>query len=153
MSSSVCETYETRRSVEHTVSRAFLTAHLLTASVELAETAIQAGLASWDSNNGSEEDLFQAVLVAAVGSKVGGTPSSETPDSTGLFLPGELRSVLDLSLQLRRCFVLRILAGLSVQMCARLLGLHPRHVRRYTCEALQCLPSGVKRSAFATELA
>ena len=149
----MCGTCAATRSVENTVSRALLTAYLLTASVEQAETAVEAALASWDGDNGSEEGLFQAVLSAAVRSQVGGTTSLEKPDSARVFLPSELRTVLDLSWQLRRCFVLRMLVGLSVQMSARLLDLHPRHVRRYTCEALQRLASRVKVSVFAAELA
>jgi hypothetical protein len=140
--------YEVNRSVEHTISKAFLTAHLLTGSIEQAESAVTDALASWDKDKDSLADLFQAVLDAAVRRQDSGPPSSKGPDAAGSLLPSELQTVLALSLELRRCFVLRMLAGLSVAMCARLLQLHPRRVKQYTCAALKCLPSG-ERSPFA----
>jgi len=142
-------TYEVDRSVEHTISKAFLTAHLLTASVEQAERAVTDALASWDRNKESLEDLFQAVLDAAVRRQDSGAPGSTEPDSGGSLLPTELQTVLALSLELRRCFVLRMLAGLSVAMCARLLQLNPRRVKQYTCAALKRLPSCGERFPYA----
>ena len=137
------------RSVEHTINKAFLTAHLLTGSIAQAESAVTDALASWDKDKDSLADLFQAVLDAAVRRQDSGAPGSTEPDSGGSLLPTELQTVLALSLELRRCFVLRMLAGLSVAMCARLLQLNPRRVKQYTCAALKRLPSCGERFPYA----
>jgi hypothetical protein len=137
------------RSVEHTINKAFLTAHLLTGSIAQAENAVTDALASWDRDKASLEDLFRAVLDGAVRRQDSGAPSSKEPESAGWRLPSELQTVLALPLELRRCFVLRMLAGLSVAMCARLLQLHPRRVKQYTCAALKCLLSPGERSPLA----
>src|SRR5439155_3749748 len=44
------------------IDRAFLTAHLLTASIEQAEGATLEGIRSWNLDEESEETLFQNVL-------------------------------------------------------------------------------------------
>jgi hypothetical protein len=56
-----------------------------------------------------------------------------------LLLTPELRAVLNLPGDLRRCFVLRILAGFSGQACGLLLRLSVRKVDEYTCLALHRL--------------
>ncbi len=53
-----------------------------------------------------------------------------------------LRGVLNLSLPLRRCFVLRMLTGLPRQVCARMLNLNPMQVDRYACAAAVTLAGG-----------
>jgi DNA-directed RNA polymerase specialized sigma24 family protein len=65
----------------------------------------------------------------------------EPPVRTGarLWLPEELRAVLTLAPPIRRCFVLRSLAGMSAQACARLLGLLPNQVDEYAGAAHRCL--------------
>ena len=50
-----------------------------------------------------------------------------------------LRAVLMLAPPIRRCFVLRNLAGMSAQACARLLDLLPNQVDEYAGTAHQCL--------------
>jgi DNA-directed RNA polymerase specialized sigma24 family protein len=124
--------------IEHTVNKAFLTAHLLTGSAEHAESAVMEALHSWEEEDG-EEALFHGVISAAARGETT-TEDQNEPDSSGSFLRSELRAVLSLPPQLRRCFVLHILAGLSRQACARLLNLQTRQVDRYTCAALRRLP-------------
>ena len=84
--------------------------------------------------------LFQNVLDAAARAQV--EPSTDNPDPSASYLPNELKAVLRLAPQLRRCFVLRILAGLPAKACARLLCLHSEMVEQYTCDALRCLANG-----------
>lgn len=128
-------------SIEYTIGMAFRAAHLLTASVHQAESAVLRAIGSFDPDGDSEETFFQSVMHAAVqGAVEARLPlASNQSASTGLFVPAELQSVLDLSQDLRRCFVLRILVGMSRQACARLLGLNLRSVDQHTCVALQCL--------------
>lgn len=121
--------------LEHTISRAFRAAHLLTGSEEQSEIAVARALDSWDPDDNDEEGLFQLALTAALHG-----PVPNLPEPAGSALPAELRAVLRLPLQLRRCFVLRTLAGLSGEVCARLLDLRIQKVYDYACAALQQLP-------------
>jgi DNA-directed RNA polymerase specialized sigma24 family protein len=129
------ETWEAERRIDGTTSRAFLAAHLLTGSAEQAESAVMEAVDSWDPDDDSEEALFERVLNIALRG-----PISDAPDSPASFLPPELQAVLRLSPQLRRCFVLRILAGLSRQVSARLLRVDCRRVDQYTSAAIKVLP-------------
>jgi DNA-directed RNA polymerase specialized sigma24 family protein len=122
------------------VDRALLTAHLLTGSFQQAEEATLDAIDSWRPDHQPEEALFQTVLNAAARAEV--EPNPNSLDSSTSYLPNELQAVLRLAPQLRRCFVLRILAGLPAQACARLLSLHSDLVERYTCDALQSLARG-----------
>jgi DNA-directed RNA polymerase specialized sigma24 family protein len=135
------EMCETQRRIKQTIGRAFLAAHLLTANTGQAERSVVEAMESWDPDDNSDEVLFQQVLRSVLQANVEGVPSSSNdPDSPDSLLPIELKAVLLLPPQLRHCFVLRMLVGLSRQTCARLLHLHSREVDRYTREALQRLP-------------
>ena len=126
---------EAQTGLEYTISRAFRAAHLLTGSEEQAEIAVTRALDSWDPDDNDEEVLFQLALNAALHG-----PVPNLPEPAGSALPVELRAVLRLPLQLRRCFVPRTLAGLSGEVCARLLDLSIQKVYDYTCAALRQLP-------------
>jgi DNA-directed RNA polymerase specialized sigma24 family protein len=118
------------------LDQAFLTAHLLTGSSQQAEEATLHAIDSWRPGEEPEGVLFQNVLDAALRAPVESNPADS-------YLPNELKKVLRLAPQLRRCFVLRILAGLPAKACARLLGLHSDAVDRYTCEALRSLARAI----------
>ena len=119
------------------VARSFRTAYLLTNSAEDAESAVLAGIESWNPDGESDEALFHKVMCAAARRR----HQWEPPVRTGarLWLPEELRAVLTLAPPIRRCFVLRSLAGMSAQACARLLGLLPNQVDEYAGAAHRCL--------------
>lgn len=128
--------------IEQTISRAFLAAHLLTASTEQAESATMEAIDSWDPDEEPEEMLFQSVVGAAARSSIKPAPSiSNKSGVAGSYLPVELQAVLGLAPHLRRCFVLRILIGLPPQVCSRLLHLDSHSVDRFVCAALECLGS------------
>ena len=135
MDDAIATTPKTGQGILRLLDRALLTAHLLTGSLQQAEKAALDAVDSWNPGEEPEEVLFQNVLDAAARA-----PSN--PDSSSSHLPDELKAVLRLTPQLRRCFVLRILAGLPEQACARLLCLHSDLVETYTCDALQCLARG-----------
>ena len=116
------------------IRRAFLTAHLLTGNADQAESLTMTAIESWNPEEESEQALFQDVLETAVRA-----PVQFKPDAASPYLPAELRAVLRLAPQLRRCYVLRILVQLPSQACARLLNLPSDAVDRYTCAALWCL--------------
>jgi DNA-directed RNA polymerase specialized sigma24 family protein len=140
MDNAIVTPSKTGQGIPRLLDRALLTAHLLTGSLQQAEKAALDAVDSWDPGEEPEEVLFQNVLDAAAQAQVQPNPSN--PDSSGSHLPDELKAVLRLAPQLRRCFVLRILAGLPAQACARLLCLHSDMVETYTCDALQCLARG-----------
>ena len=66
-------------------------------------------------------------------------PKSGNADASSSYLPDELKTVLRLAPHLRGCFILRVLAGLPKEKCARLLGLNSDLIDRYTGEALRRL--------------
>ena len=119
------------------VARSFRTAYLLTNSAEEAESAVLAGIESWNPDGESDEALFDKVMCAAVRRRHRWEPPVRT--GTRVWLPEELRAVLTLAPPIRRCFVLRNLAGMSAQVCARLLDLLPNQVDEYAGAAHRCL--------------
>ena len=127
------------RSNEYLVRRAFLMAYLLTGSSRQAECAALEAIDSWNPEQGAEV-LFHNALAAAARTQIKQASStSNEPDVAGLYLPAELQAVLKLAPRIRRCFVLRILVGLSPRVCAHLLKVHSRRVDRDTCAALHSL--------------
>jgi hypothetical protein len=119
------------------VARCFRTAYLLTNSAEEAESAVLAGIDSWNPDGESDEALFDKVMCDATRRHHRWEPPVRT--GTRVWLPEELRVVLTLAPPIRRCFVLRNLAGMSAQACARLLGLLPNQVDEYAGAAHRCL--------------
>ena len=119
------------------VARCFHTAYLLTNSAEEAESAVIAGVESWNPCCESDEALFQKVMCAAARRRNQWEPPVR--NHAGMWLPEELRAVLTLAPPIRRCFVLRNLAGMPAQVCARLLDLLPNQVDEYAGAAHRCL--------------
>jgi hypothetical protein len=130
-------TTQAQQGIVRLVDRALLTAHLLTGNLQQAEKATLDAIESWNPGEEPEQVLFENVLNAAA--RVQAEPRPNNIDSSGSYLPNDLIAVFRLAPQLRRCFVLRILVGLPVKVCARLLHLQAGQVDEYTCAALQCL--------------
>ena len=107
----------------------FLTAVLITGAIESAEAAVQ------DSVNlvGDLDPDSRAALTAVAAIAVTQTASFDT--EARLLLPEELRSVADLPRDLRICFVLRRLAGLTAREAAELIGMRPSEIDRRACNA------------------
>src|SRR5438552_12419074 len=99
------------------VDMAFRTALLLTGATRTAEEAVIHGIASC-------EDLsHRALLMETVRSAIGRrTKPADGPYDVDS-LPTELRRLFNLQPLLRECFVLRILVGLSPNVCAELLDI------------------------------
>jgi len=125
---------EFERAFEDPIGRAFLMAHLLTGNIEQAERATMEAIDLWNPGDDTEATLLLKVLDAAARAEI-----KYAPGRPGYDLPGELQAVFRLEPQPRRCFVLRVLAGLPLEACARLLHLDSRRLERYTCAAFQCL--------------
>jgi DNA-directed RNA polymerase specialized sigma24 family protein len=140
MTAMCAENREGRNATDHAISRAFLTAHLLTANQRQAEGAVLEAIQHSDLEEDTEEAFLQRVACAAIQAEGEYSSSADQPVPAEWLVPVELQAVLDLSPRLRRCFVLRTLVGLSRQVCARLLHLNILAVDQYTCEALEYLP-------------
>lgn len=128
--------------LHHMVGKAFLTALLLTGSVERAEAAICEGNQQISPDSTFGDALFREAVNAAL------KPQSETSkqppeelERASSILPFELRRVLHLPPALRHCFVLRFLVGLPREACARLLHLEIRQVDERARTAMLELPT------------
>ena len=122
----------------YVLSRAFRTAHLLTADVRQAETAVLDAIDRFDPSRDPAEMLLMHTMRAAIRDPA--EPSTHqpvaSPEAPETFVPTEMRAVLGLSRDLRRCYVMRILAGVSQEASASLLRLSTRTIDEYTCAAL-----------------
>ena len=113
---------------------AFRTALLLAGATKTAEAAVLDGI-------GACEDLsHRSLLIESVRSAIRRrTKSADTADALEL-LPPELRRLFMLQPLSRDCFVLRILAGLSPDVCAELLDVSITELEDAVCAALNQLP-------------
>lgn len=136
---------EDTRTIQHGIAAAFRIAHLLTADSGRAESATLQGIESWDPAE-PYAALFTKVLTAATRASEWSAPALSPSSSTCSYLPVEMQRVVMLPRTLRHSFVLRILAGLPADDCARMLHLCPGEVEVYVCAALQHLQAQETRS-------
>jgi hypothetical protein len=120
--------------IPSTLDMAFRTALLLAGNTKTAEGAVMDGI-------GACEDLsHRGLLIEAVRSTIRRrTKSADAPDALEL-LPPELRRLLILQPLSRDCFVLRILVGLSPEVCAELLDVSITEFEEAVYAALNQLP-------------
>ena len=113
---------------------AFRTALLLVGATRTAEAAVTHGIVAC-------EDLsHRGLLIEAVRYAIRRrTRPADGPYEVEL-LPRELRRLFMLRPLLRECFVLRILVGLSPEMCAELLDISIREFEEAVYAALTQLP-------------
>ena len=113
---------------------AYRTALLLVGNTKTAETAVMDGI------DACEDLSHRGLLIEAVRSTIRRrTKSADAPNALEL-LPPELRSLLILQPLSRDCFVLRILVGLSPEVCAELLDVSITELEDAVCAALNQLP-------------
>jgi hypothetical protein len=124
----------TMDTIPSALDMAFRTALLLAGNTKTAEASVMDGI-------GACEDLsHRGLLIEAVRSTIRRrTKSADAPDALDL-LPPELRRLFMLQRLLRDCFVLRILAGLSPEVCAGLLDISISGFQDAVCAALNELP-------------
>ena len=113
---------------------AFRTALILTGAMKTAEAAVMQGI-------GACEDLSpRGLMIEAVRSAVRRrTKSSDGPGEVEC-LPPELRRLFMLQPLPRHCFVLRVLVGLSPEVCAELLEVSVTDFENAVYRALTELP-------------
>jgi DNA-directed RNA polymerase specialized sigma24 family protein len=130
--------------VRTVLGRALIAARLLTANDLEAETAVLSAIEAWNSDVEDEPALVRRALTAALKRDA---ESEMRATNFTLLVPAELKSVLSLPPRLRRCFVLRILEGLTSAQCVGLLRVPPETLNHYTCEALWRLAAVNVRAA------
>jgi DNA-directed RNA polymerase specialized sigma24 family protein len=119
------------------LGHAFLTAMLLTQSPARAEDAVREAILSWNPDEAGDAALVHGTVQASLnnGRESASTRQEDVAEASAL-LPVELREILKLSRPSRNCLVLRILAGMSRDVCARLLQLSICEVDDHTSNAL-----------------
>ncbi|SRR5258708_24727334 len=119
------------------LERAFLPALLLTGSVEGAEAAVLDGIAAFESDHISRDSILLRTVRSAI--QLHGDRSDQFARTFSI-LPFELRRVLLLAPNLRRSFVLRVLLGMTPEICSDLLHLTVHEVEGALRKGLQELP-------------
>jgi hypothetical protein len=122
--------------MEQAACSAFVAAYLLTADVTRAESAVLKSIGLMNAATPSGEELFQGAVNAATERDESTARCTEEPEPAFSKLPSELQRVLQLAHRPRQCFVLRMLIGLSRDVCASLLNFSTREVDRWTSAAM-----------------
>ena len=113
---------------------AFRTALLLTGDTRTAEAAVMHGIRA------GEGQSHRGFLIESVRFTIRRrTKSADAADALDL-LPPELRRLFMLQPLSRDCFVLRILVGLSPEVCVELLDVSISELEDAVCDALNQLP-------------
>jgi len=112
--------------------RLFFTALLVTGSSESAEAAIADSLDLIDDETAPSGRAALTAVAAASAARIGEARPAHVGNSS---LPKELVAVTKLRPDLRVCFVLRRLVGLTSAETSKLLSLNPPDVERRTIDA------------------
>lgn len=87
---------EIHASAQIAVSKTFVMAHLLTASIDQAEAACREAIDAWNPDVEGDETLLRSGVAAALRTKLGPIPARLNNSlSGGSYLPAELQAVLD----------------------------------------------------------
>jgi hypothetical protein len=121
-----------------TIENAFIVGLLLTGSIEQAERAIVDSIHCSETEDACGQRVFRKVIQWAV------DPQEQRScrvidDASVRILPFELGCVLHLQPDLRHCYVLRILVGLSREVCAWLLHTDVEQIGQRTQSAVNGL--------------
>jgi len=121
-------------SISIAVDMAFRTALLLAGNTKTAETAVMDGI------DACEDLSHRGLLIEAVRSTIRRRTKSAAATDALDPLPPELRRLYMLQPLSRDCFVLRILVGLSPEVCAELLDISITEFEDAVYAALNQLP-------------
>jgi hypothetical protein len=121
-----------------TIANAFVVGLLLTGSIEQAERAIVDSIHCSETEDVCGQQVFRRVIQWAVDPQE--QRSRRVIDQASVrILPFELGCVLHLPPDLRHCYVLRILVGLSREVCAWLLHTDVEQISHHTQSAVNGL--------------
>jgi DNA-directed RNA polymerase specialized sigma24 family protein len=123
------------KTVESHVCHAFLAALMLTGTIEAAESAVSDAIATLECRDDLDELLVRTARSAAL---FWDERLLQVKTPSGL--PSELQHLFLLPCVSRRCFVLRMLMGLSAEMSSEILTVERREVDEVLCRALKDLP-------------
>jgi hypothetical protein len=133
-----------------TIENAFIVGLLLTGGIEQAERAIVDSIHCSETEDVCGQRVFRRVIQWAVDPQE--QRSCRVIDEASVrILPFELGCVLHLPPDLRHCYVLRILVGLSREVCAWLLHTDVEQISQRTQSAVNSLAQ-VHSSFGASEL-
>jgi len=131
----------TKFKMNETLEDAFIAGLLLTGSVERAEAAVLESVRMSCPDDLFSQSLFRRAVHYSIDQCIELKNKRHSDlDRARSILPFELRCVLNLSQQLRYCYVLRMLIGLSREVCAWLLHMDTSQVDLHTCAAMLELP-------------
>jgi len=116
----------------------FIAALLLTGSAEGAEAAVLEGIRVMEQDGCEGEAFLQGTMAASIASN-NRLPAFGEQEHAASLLPAELHRVLRLSGDFRRCFVLRVLVGLSREDCAQLLETEMHRIDELVCASMRAL--------------
>jgi hypothetical protein len=116
---------------------AFRAALLVTASAEAAEQAVLGGIAALEFGHIANDTLLVETLKTVIQRR---DDFPGQPEPTRLRPPPELQRLFLLAPISRDCFMLRVLLGIPIGTCSRILRLGIDEIRDVLCAALQELP-------------
>ena len=129
--------------VSKVLDGAFCAALMLTGSMQAAEHAVFNGIAATECYSAEDDALLLETVKAAIRRRPDSLHQSQEPPA---HLPLELRRLFLLTPISRDCFVLRILLGLAVGTCSRILHRGVEEIEDVLCASLQALPRLEARS-------
>ena len=132
-----------KNEVSKALDRAFCAAFMLTGSMQAAEHAVLNGIAATECYGAGDDAFLLGTIKAAIQRRADSPHQSHQPCAQ---LPLELRRLFLLAPISRDCFVLRILLGLAVGTCSRILHRGVEDIEDVLCAALQALPRLEARS-------
>jgi mannose-1-phosphate guanylyltransferase len=118
-----------------TLSETFRAAFMLTGSAEAAENAVLDGITATDHVGIADDVLLLETVKSAVKRRIDFPIHSELSD-----FPPELQRLFLLAPLARHSFVLRILLGITIENCSRILRLGIEETDEVLCAALRELP-------------
>jgi hypothetical protein len=128
----------TQLEITNSLSKMFITNILLTGSSKRAEVAMLQGIHSLDNDSEPGMELLFASIAAAVdGEFLLPEPRTEEIEEATSMLHVGLRPLLRLPANLRRCFVLRFVAAMPRETCARFLQITLAKVDEFSCAAVR----------------
>ena len=116
------------------LDEAFRAAFLLTGSTEVAENAVLDGIAALEFGHIVDDVLLVETVKSAIQRRA--TFSGQSTQAPS-HLPLELRRLFLLAPISRDCFMLRVLLGIPVGTCSRILRLGIEEIGEVMCAALQ----------------
>jgi hypothetical protein len=118
------------------LGEAYRAALVLTGSTEVAENAVLNGIAASECGH-IADDVLRETVSSAIQQRTASSVQVRQPPS---HFPLELRRLFLLAPISRDCFVLRVLLGMTVGTCSRILHLGIAEIEEVLSAALQELP-------------